>query len=51
MGKFIRTLTIQTDGEIHNSEIPLFRGAVISSLGEKANNFFHNHIMNNNQTL
>jgi len=44
MGKFIRTLTIQTDGEIHNSEIPLFRGAVISSLGEKANIFFHNHI-------
>ena len=44
MGKYIRTLTILTDGEIHHNEIPLFRGAVISSLGEKANLFFHNHM-------
>lgn len=44
MGKYIRTLTIQTDGEIHHNEIPLFRGAVINSLGERANLFYHNHI-------
>lgn len=44
MGKYIRTLTILTDGEIHHNEIPLFRGAIISSLGERANLFFHNHI-------
>lgn len=44
MGKYIRTLTVYTDGDIHHNEIPLFRGAVISSLGERANLFFHNHL-------
>ena len=44
MAKYIRTLTIQTDAEIHQKEVPLFRGAVISSLGDHANLLFHNHI-------
>lgn len=42
--KYIRTLTILTDAEIRQSEIPLFRGAVINSLGEHPNVFFHNHL-------
>jgi hypothetical protein len=44
MAKYIRTLTIQTDAEIHQKEVPLFRGAVINSLGDHANLLFHNHI-------
>jgi hypothetical protein len=44
MAKYIRTLTIQTDAEIHQKEVPLFRGAVLNSLGEKANLLFHNHL-------
>ena len=44
MAKYIRTLTIQTDADIQQKEVPLFRGAVINSLGEKANLLFHNHI-------
>ena len=44
MAKYIRTLIIQTDAEIHQKEVPLFRGAVISSLGDHANLLFHNHI-------
>lgn len=44
MAKYIRTLTIQTDADIHQKEIPLFRGAVLNSLGEKANLLFHNHL-------
>ena len=44
MAKYIRTLTIQTDADIHQKEVPLFRGAVINSLGEKANLLFHNHL-------
>lgn len=42
--KYIRTLTIITDAEIHQNEIPLFRGAVINSLGEHPNVYFHNHL-------
>ena len=42
--KYIRTLTITTDAEIHQNEIPLFRGAVIKSLGESPNLYFHNHL-------
>lgn len=42
--KYIRTLTILTDAEIHQNEIPLFRGAVINSLGEHPNVYFHNHL-------
>lgn len=44
--KYIRTLTVLTDAEIHQNEIPLFRGAVISSLGEHPNVYFHNHLEN-----
>ena len=42
--KYIRTLTIITDAEIHQNEIPLFRGAVIHSLGDHPNVYFHNHL-------
>jgi len=42
--KYIRTLTVLTDGEIRQNEIPLFRGAVIHSLGEHPNVYFHNHL-------
>lgn len=44
MAKYIRTLTIQTDADIYQKELPLFRGAVLNSLGEKANLLFHNHL-------
>ena len=46
MAKYIRTLTIQIDADIHQKEVPLFRGAVLNSLGEKANLLFHNHLDN-----
>jgi len=42
--KYVRTLTVITDAEIRQNEIPLFRGAVINSLGEHPNVFFHNHL-------
>jgi len=42
--KYVRTLTVITDTEIHQHEIPLFRGAVIHSLGEHPNVYFHNHL-------
>lgn len=41
--KEIRTLTVFYNTEITTKEIPLFRGAVIKSLGEKANLLYHNH--------
>ena len=43
MPKYIRTLTIYYDTEIDSKEIPLFRGAVLKSLGDKANVLYHNH--------
>lgn len=42
--RHIRTLTIITDADIRQNEIPLFRGAVIKSLGESPNLYFHNHL-------
>ena len=45
--KYVRTLTITTDAEIRQNEIPLFRGAVIQSLGEHPNVYFHNHLDDN----
>ena len=42
--KYVRTLTVITDAEIRQNEIPLFRGAVIHSLGEHPNVYFHNHL-------
>lgn len=44
--KYVRTLTVITDAEIHQNEIPPFRGAVIHSLGEHPNVYFHNHLDN-----
>jgi len=41
--KYIRTLTVTFDTEIEFKEIPLFRGAVLKSLGDKANLLYHNH--------
>ena len=43
MTKIIRTLTVFYDTEISNREIPLFRGAVLKHLGDKANILYHNH--------
>ena len=43
MAKNIRTLTVIFDTEIRYKEIPLFRGAVINSMGDKANLLYHNH--------
>jgi hypothetical protein len=43
MAKYIRTLTVFYDTEISYKEIPLFRGAVLNSLGDKANVLYHNH--------
>lgn len=42
--KYIRTLTVLTDTEIRQNEIPLFRGAVIHSLGGHPSVYFHNHL-------
>lgn len=41
--KTTRTLTLMLDGEIAAHEIPLFRGAVIASMGNTANVLYHNH--------
>ncbi len=43
MSKYIRTLTIIYDTELLYKEIPLFRGAVLKSLGDKADVLYHNH--------
>lgn len=43
MAKYIRTLTVFYDTEISDKEIPLFRGAVLKSLGDSANELYHNH--------
>lgn len=44
MAKYIRALTVTFDTEISYKEIPLFRGAVLNSMGGKANMLYHNHI-------
>ncbi len=46
MAKYIRTLTVFYDTEIGYKEIPLFRGAVLKSLGDNANVLYHNHTGN-----
>jgi hypothetical protein len=43
MAKYVRTLTVLYDTEISYKEIPLFRGAVLKSIGDKANVLYHNH--------
>lgn len=47
MARYIRTLTVMTDTEIKQKEVPLFRGAVLNSMGDKANLLYHNHVDNN----
>lgn len=44
MSKYIRTLTIIYNTEISYKDIPLFRGAVLRSLGDRADVLYHNHI-------
>ena len=44
MAKYIRTLTVMTETDIKQRKVPLFRGAVIQSLGEHPNVYFHNHL-------
>lgn len=44
MRKQIRTLTLIFNSELQAWEIPLFRGAVVGAMGEKANLLFHNHL-------
>lgn len=43
MPKHIRVLTINYDLPLGYKEIPLFRGAVLHSMGDKANLLYHNH--------
>lgn len=43
MEKYIRTLIVFYDTEISHKEIPLFRGAVLKRLGDKADVLYHNH--------
>lgn len=43
MPAYIRTLTVFYDAEISYREIPFFRGAVLKSLGDKADVLYHNH--------
>ncbi len=44
MTKFLRILTVVTEANIKQAEVPLFRGAVIKSLGEDVDPLFHNHL-------
>ncbi len=43
MGNYIRTLTVYFDTAISQQEIPLFRRAVLKSMGGKADVLYHNH--------
>lgn len=43
MEKAIRTLTVIYNISLTHREIPFFRGAVIKSLGERADLLYHNH--------
>ena len=43
MAKEIRTLTVLYHTKLKNHELRLFRGAVLKSLGNKANVLYHNH--------
>ena len=44
MGKHIRTLTVIYNTPITNREVPLFRGAVLSCMGDRADVLYHNHL-------
>lgn len=39
----VKVLTVKYDTDIHESEVPLFRGAVIASVGKESDALFHNH--------
>ena len=39
----LNVLTVKYDTDIHESEVPLFRGAVIASVDKESNALFHNH--------
>lgn len=43
MAKYIKVLTVTYNTEISYKEIPLFRGAVLHSMGDSANLLYHNH--------
>ena len=43
MTKHVRSLTVIYNTDISYKEIPLFRGAVLHSMGDKANLLYHNH--------
>ena len=43
MSHYLQTLKIQFSNEIQRHEIPLFRGAVIHSVGASGSLLFHNH--------
>lgn len=43
LGNQIKVLTVKFDTEIKHSEIALFRGAIINSMGNEADVLFHNH--------
>ncbi len=43
MNNFINTIVISFSNPLDNHQIPQFRGAINTALGENANLFFHNH--------
>ena len=43
MPNYVRTLTVVYDTDIQLKEISLFRGAIIGTLGDKADVLYHNH--------
>lgn len=43
MTKYLRTLTVTYNTDISYKEIPLFRGAVLHCMGDRANLLYHNH--------
>lgn len=45
--KHVRILTILYDGKIKQHEVPLFRGAVIHSIGDVSDVLYHNHSADN----
>lgn len=47
MAKYIKVLTVTYNTEISYKEIPLFRGAVLHSMGDRANLLYHNHTSKN----
>ena len=40
---YLNTLVIRFKNRIFQSEIPLFRGAIIAAVGDNCSNLFHNH--------